>query len=234
VDERVRNTEQYRPQAVQPVAVDVWFSQFGTVDHRRVLAALVRQLDGAIRKRHLQQLLHRLPAVTLNRALDSLIGAGFLVRDGACIALCHDIRPVLLRPGVLVNQRVAPRAQASQRRQARAVKRGVRRLRRPLPPRGTSAWGRSMLAKRGGYVAAAAGSGAGQQSDREGHTRACGKTAATESRSPAGSRQQGRRPADVAQSAGHYAHPTESSPASGGEGTTVFRHGNQGFRRHRR
>ena len=173
VDECVRSAERFQPRPARPVPADVWLSQFGTVDHLRVLAALVRESGGVIRKRDLQQLLHRIPAVRLNRALNSLIAAGILVREGAYVTLPAHVRSVLLRPGVLVNQRLVPRALAPQRDEGRLrsarhptharelpggdsgwsqYSRIAVRRRRPLPRVGTSAWGRSMLAKRGGYA----------------------------------------------------------------------------------
>jgi hypothetical protein len=54
VDDRVRMAEPRPPRPVGPVAPDVWLAQFGTVDHRRILAALIRHPGGAVGKRALQ------------------------------------------------------------------------------------------------------------------------------------------------------------------------------------
>jgi hypothetical protein len=178
VDGRVRLAERYQPRPAGPVAVDVWLSHYGTPDHHRVLAALLRRPETGIRKRTLQQTLHRLQAARLNRVLKALIEAGFVSIVNGCLTLPIPVRSLLRRPGILVSRPIPARAltirrgetrlnRATDRRfapgtrenerlpfaqlQGRTTTSSPRRPRR-LPPRRTSAWGRSMRAKKGGYA----------------------------------------------------------------------------------
>ena len=145
-----------------------WLRGVSTPDQQRLVLSLARRPADWLPKRELQQRLHRVPAPRFNTALDGLVGRGLVLRDGRRIALRKGVQEVLLEAGLVVNRRTRTHAIAD-----RAVRRHrpLRRMRyvetvdgtsywqplfvngkRTLPPVGTSAWGRSMAAKRGGYA----------------------------------------------------------------------------------
>ncbi len=154
-----------------------WPVRTVTVDQRRVLASLVAASDPRVRKRTLQQRLRRLPATSLNRALSGLIGMGVVARDGGWLVLVSEARTALLNAGIGVRRAHGARAVAEGRERQRPRERqntrarGPRQVwypdthgrlhalpahgrnsRRPVPPVGTSAWGRSQLGRRGGLA----------------------------------------------------------------------------------
>jgi hypothetical protein len=104
----------------------------------------------------------------LNAALEGLVVAKVMVRDGVDLVLGPNMRPVLMAADELVNRlrsaraltdRTVKRRTAPRKRRWYEDKNGQMRWRpafvngrRTLPPVGTSAWGRSMLGKKGGYA----------------------------------------------------------------------------------
>ncbi len=166
----------YRPDA--PARSQwTWLVRAVTADQRRVLASLVAASDSCVRKRTLQQRLRRLPATDLNRALNGLIGMGVVTRAGVWLVLVSEARTVLLNAGIGVRRARGARALAEGRERHRPRERQNTRARgprlvwhrdrhgrllampahgkdsrRPVPPVGTSDWGRSQLARRGGLA----------------------------------------------------------------------------------
>jgi hypothetical protein len=139
----------------------------------RILRSLTHRPDGRCRKRRLQQALHRIPARELNPALDRLVAAGLVVRDGEYLALDPEARRELLKARGTVSRIVRARAMARerarrsrQRARVRERQRGTENeaierpsRRRPYRPRrapdqrrNRSSWGRSMRSKKGGYA----------------------------------------------------------------------------------
>ena len=167
----------YRPDA--PASSRwAWLVHALTADQRRVLASLAAASAPSVRKRTLQQRLRRLPATGLNRALSGLIGRGVITRDGAWLVLVSEARTALFNAGIGVRRARGARALAEGRERQRPRERqktrarGSRQVwhrdrygrllampahgknsRRPVPPVGTSDWGRSQLARRGGLAA---------------------------------------------------------------------------------
>jgi hypothetical protein len=164
------NLSRYR-RAPPFVRLQAWLTHSATMDQRRVLGSLCRYGDACLAKRRLQQHLHRLPAARLNDALDRLVKDGLVTRDHGWLSLPADVRGALRQAGFGVSRPVQPRAQADHAASGRTHARRARRRmyyegrdgclhvipalvhgRRSLPPVGTSAWGRAMLAKRGGLA----------------------------------------------------------------------------------
>jgi len=127
---------------------------------RRVLTSLGRQA-GAVRKRELQQRLHRLPARELNRALDALVAAALVRRNGDRLTLPGPVRAALLLAEIRAGGRWPTpwparhpgHVQAQQRRPRRSLPRAYRR--RPIPNRHRDPrrWALSMRGRLGGLRA---------------------------------------------------------------------------------
>jgi hypothetical protein len=149
--------------------VRYWLTRHATRDQRRILASVFGSPSPKVTKRHVQQCLHRITAARLNPAIAGLVAEGFLVRDGKWLVLSADVRAILVEAGFRgVNRSgrgralARGRAQKGQKRRRfvyftdRAgrlvIKPALKHGRRPVPPVGTSEWGRSQLARRGGLA----------------------------------------------------------------------------------
>jgi hypothetical protein len=139
-------------------------------DEQRVLGSLIRRPFGRVRKRALQQRLHRLPAVRLNRALAALIVSGAVTRTADGLLLSAAAHAALTASPEVNRERVvraqtdrsdgvpAPRPRPTslrlhETRDGRlCATPAVVHGRRTLPPVGTSAWGRSLRAKKAAYA----------------------------------------------------------------------------------
>ena len=152
-----------RPLKGEAERVARWYRLSATPDQRRVFLSLARCPDGRIRKRRLQQHLHRLPAIRFNEALQGLRQIGMVTQEGLEVALVAGVRTALGEAGLPVSRLGQRRAARPHKRLPRMVcyrtRDGRSRIqpmfvkkRRTLPPVGTSEWGRSMRAKRGGYA----------------------------------------------------------------------------------
>lgn len=140
------------------IALRQWLARQATSAQRRVLRSLFAS-PVAMSKRTLQQRLHRVAAATLNPAIDSLVSAGLVTRTSTLLDLPPAVRANLATLGFGVSLARPARALTRERetRQETSGSRGVKRVTarsasRPLPPKGTPAWGRSMLARRGGLA----------------------------------------------------------------------------------
>lgn len=127
-----------------------WLTSTISPDQRRLLASIVAHGATDLSKRTLQQRLHRLCAARFNRAVDQLVARGVLRRIGPRVQVVAPL-DALRTTVTAVSQRPTPRTQASaKRRRSATATRHRAYTPRPLPPRGTSAWGRSMRAKKAG------------------------------------------------------------------------------------
>jgi hypothetical protein len=137
------------------------------VQHR-ILQSVAKRPDGQCRKRQLQQRLHRIPANDLNAALDRLIAAGLILRDGRWLSLDAEARRLLTEAGIGVSRRRRARAtrQSGERHHAargpvrservHVGQPGQRRYkRRPIPNRQKDphGWALSMRGRLGGLWA---------------------------------------------------------------------------------
>jgi hypothetical protein len=140
--------------------LDQWLAQYGRPEHPRILQSLWRRRVTGVRKRVLQQVMHRIPACRFNNAIAELLEAGFLRRIGTRLTLSPSARAAI---ETHVNQVLAKRAQTAADEAARRSRARDARLERRMasgrpsgtrarPQRNTSAWGRWMFAKRGGYA----------------------------------------------------------------------------------
>jgi len=149
-----------------PERLSAWIRVTASKDERSLLRSLGRQ-GTPQPKRAPQQRMHRLGAKRFNLAPKGLKDLGIVSRDCRQLELREGVREVLNRLGLGVNRRTRERAVANHRarpERVRSVRKvgiqvnvhgqqvPVERRRRPLPPRGTSDWGRSMHARRGGYA----------------------------------------------------------------------------------
>jgi hypothetical protein len=144
----------YRSPAVSPWR---WLSSAITRDQRRILTSIVARGTPDLSKRALQQRLHRLCAARFNRALDQLVARGVLRRAGTRLQMVAPL-DALRALGIGVSPLGGTRTQAA-RPEHLATAQAAGKVtpkavngRRVLPPAGTSAWGRSMLARRGGLA----------------------------------------------------------------------------------
>jgi hypothetical protein len=147
----------YRRPAVSPWH---WLSSAITRDQRRILTSIVARGTPDLAKRALQQRLHRLCAMRFNDAVDQLVARGVLRRAGTRLQVVAPL-DALRALGIGVSPPAGARARAGQPRTAQSPGRAAGRTAgtpktvhgsRVLPPAGTSAWGRSMLARRGGLA----------------------------------------------------------------------------------
>src|SRR5206468_4095629 len=69
------------PVSIRIVTLPEWLAHHATRDELRVLATIARHPTDRLRKRALQQRLHRLPALRLNQALTGLVDVGLVIRD---------------------------------------------------------------------------------------------------------------------------------------------------------
>jgi hypothetical protein len=162
------NISRYR-RAPLSLRLLTWLVHSLTMDQRHVLCSLFGCQADRLGKRHLQQRLHRVPAARLNRALARLVAAGLVARDRGWLTVQRrcatpSAKPVSLLAAQSIHvlrrgqrQRThtrgpAPTSPFVLRRASRLPARHLGVGPRPpiVAPVGTSAWGRSMLAKEGG------------------------------------------------------------------------------------
>src|SRR5262245_33412079 len=95
----------------------------------------------------LQHRMHRIPAKRLNRGLQGLLWVGVIARQENWVVVAEDGKEALVGAVFGVSRSKDERALTRRGNKPRA-----RRPKPALPPVGTSDWGCSMLAKRGGYA----------------------------------------------------------------------------------
>jgi hypothetical protein len=148
------------------IRLRTWLAHRATPEQLRVLTSLLRSPAG-VAKRRLQQNLHRVPADRLNHALGGLVAQRLLARGNGSLSLPPDVREALCHAGLGgVSRSDRARAQTDRGASTRTHARRPRLVcyegrdgrvhwmparingRRPLPPRGTRAWGISMRARK--------------------------------------------------------------------------------------
>jgi hypothetical protein len=148
--------------------IDAWFRYGTTRDQQRVLTSILGHRENPFPKRRLQQRLRRMHAVPFNQALNDLKELGIVASQGAWLMMPPEVRDALIHASASVRQKAhRERALATGTRSRRARvkliwyedrrgrlrrRRAFVKGRRTLPPEGTSDWGRSMAAKKGGLA----------------------------------------------------------------------------------
>jgi hypothetical protein len=133
-----------------PVESLRWRLSRSTPDERRVLIALLRRPPEPVRRRHFQRALHRLRATRFNQALTGLVAAGLVICQDGCLIVPAEVRTAARDLGIGVRRPAPRRAWRRPQRQRLSRHEQVRRyLQRH---KGSSDWGKWMLAKRGGYA----------------------------------------------------------------------------------